>query len=102
MARAHRCGRRRARVGVARPVEVRTERLQVAGVPLTLARPVAPEALIDEEAFADDEFLPYWAELWPAARALAEALPEVSGLRSSSSDAGSACRPSSPRRRGPA
>ena len=40
-----------------------------------------PEELIDEEAFANDEFLPYWAELWPAARALAAALPPVAGLR---------------------
>jgi predicted nicotinamide N-methyase len=48
---------------------------------LSLLRPVAPEDLIDEEAFANDEFLPYWAELWPAAHALAAALPEVAGLR---------------------
>jgi predicted nicotinamide N-methyase len=48
---------------------------------LELLRPESPESLIDEEAFADDEFLPYWAELWPAARALAEALPDVAGLR---------------------
>jgi predicted nicotinamide N-methyase len=50
-------------------------------VQLSLLRPVAPEALIDEDAFAVDEFLPYWAELWPAARALAAALPDVAGLR---------------------
>ena len=50
-------------------------------VELTLLRPESPEALIDEQAFADDEFLPYWAELWPAATALAAALPEVRGLR---------------------
>jgi predicted nicotinamide N-methyase len=31
--------------------------------------------LIDEEAFADDEFMPYWAELWPSGLALACALP---------------------------
>jgi len=62
-------------------VDVRTECLQVAGVRLTLVRPVAPESLIDEEAFADDEYLPYWAELWPAALALAEALPDLAGLR---------------------
>jgi predicted nicotinamide N-methyase len=38
--------------------------------------------LLDEEAFADDEFLPYWAELWPAASALAAALPDdLSGRR---------------------
>ena len=49
--------------------------------PTVRRRPVSPEALIDEEAFADDEFLPYWAELWPAATALAEALPDVAGLR---------------------
>jgi predicted nicotinamide N-methyase len=48
---------------------------------LELLRPESPDALIDEEAFADDEFLPYWAELWPAALALAEALPDVEGLR---------------------
>jgi predicted nicotinamide N-methyase len=53
----------------------------VADVRLDLLRPVSPEALIDEEAFAADEFLPYWAELWPAATALAEALPDVAGLR---------------------
>ena len=48
---------------------------------LALLRPEAPEALIDEDAFEHDEFLPYWAELWPAALALAEALPDVRGLR---------------------
>ena len=53
----------------------------VGGVRLELLRPSSPEALIDEEAFAEDEFLPYWAELWPAARALADALPDVRGLR---------------------
>ena len=61
--------------------DLREDRVQVAGVELALLRPVAPEALIDEDAFADDEFLPYWAELWPAARALAEELPDVRGLR---------------------
>jgi predicted nicotinamide N-methyase len=53
----------------------------VAGVRLDLLRPEAPDELIEEEAFAQDEFLPYWAELWPAATALAEALPDVAGLR---------------------
>jgi predicted nicotinamide N-methyase len=58
-----------------------SEQLSVAGVALTLLRPSTPDALIDEEAFADDEFLPYWAELWPAALALAESLGDVEGLR---------------------
>jgi predicted nicotinamide N-methyase len=48
---------------------------------LDLLRPESPESLIDEDAFADDEFLPYWAELWPASLALAQALPDVAGLR---------------------
>jgi predicted nicotinamide N-methyase len=55
--------------------------VSVGDVDLRLLRPVAPEALIDEEAFADDEFLPYWAELWPAATALAHALPPLAGRR---------------------
>lgn len=51
-------------------------------VTLSLLRPAAPDALIDEDAFAHDEFLPYWAELWPAATALAGALPErLDGVR---------------------
>jgi predicted nicotinamide N-methyase len=62
-------------------VEVYEEELAAAGVRLSLVRPVLPEDLIDEDAFAVDEFLPYWAELWPAAIALAEALPDVRGLR---------------------
>src|SRR5436305_1357686 len=38
--------------------------------------------MIDEDAFARDEFLPYWAELWPAALALANALPaDLDGVR---------------------
>lgn len=50
--------------------------MRVGGVELALLRPAAPDELIDEEAFAADEFLPYWAELWPAALALAHALPD--------------------------
>jgi predicted nicotinamide N-methyase len=40
-------------------------------------RPPDAEALIDEREFEVDEFLPYWAELWPAGIALAEALPRA-------------------------
>ena len=48
------------------------ETFEVAGRTLTLLRPPSPEELIDEAAFAVDEFLPYWAELWPSGVALAE------------------------------
>jgi predicted nicotinamide N-methyase len=53
----------------------------VGEVELSLLRPRSPDDLLDEDAFADDEFLPYWAELWPAATALASALPDVAGRR---------------------
>jgi predicted nicotinamide N-methyase len=54
----------------------------VGEVELSLLRPAAPEDLLDEEAFERDEFLPYWAELWPAASALAAALPaDLRGVR---------------------
>ena len=46
------------------------------GLVLELLRPRAPDALIDEDAFANDEFMPYWAELWPSGLALARSLPE--------------------------
>ena len=38
---------------------------------LLVLAPRDGEALLSEEAFATDEFLPYWAELWPSAMALA-------------------------------
>jgi predicted nicotinamide N-methyase len=58
-----------------------SETVVVGDVELAIVRPSSPEALIDETAFEEDEFLPYWAELWPASTALAGALPEVAGLR---------------------
>jgi predicted nicotinamide N-methyase len=41
---------------------------------LAVLRPRVPEDLIDEHAFEEDEFLPYWAELWPSGVALAKAV----------------------------
>jgi predicted nicotinamide N-methyase len=38
--------------------------------------PSAADALIDEEEFARDERLPYWADLWPSAVALARSVAE--------------------------
>jgi predicted nicotinamide N-methyase len=50
----------------------------IGGRDLTLLRPRDADALLSEEAFEHDEFLPYWAELWPSASALARAV----GVRS--------------------
>jgi predicted nicotinamide N-methyase len=41
---------------------------------LSLLRPRDSEALLGEHAFEEDEFLPYWAELWPSGLALARRL----------------------------
>jgi predicted nicotinamide N-methyase len=42
------------------------------GRTIPLLHPASAEELIDEEAFERDERLPYWAEVWPSARILAE------------------------------
>jgi len=44
------------------------------GRDLRLLRPRNAEALLDEEAFAHEEYLPYWAELWPSSLALARTI----------------------------
>jgi predicted nicotinamide N-methyase len=44
------------------------------GRDLRLLRPRDSEALLDEEAFEREEYLPYWAELWPSSLALARAI----------------------------
>jgi predicted nicotinamide N-methyase len=44
------------------------------GREVALLAPRDGEALLTEEAFEQEEFLPYWAELWPSAMALARAV----------------------------
>ncbi|HEX3057545.1 MAG TPA: methyltransferase domain-containing protein [Gaiellaceae bacterium] len=41
-----------------------------------MLRPPSADDLIDEEAFDADEFMPYWAELWPSGVALARVVAE--------------------------
>jgi predicted nicotinamide N-methyase len=52
------------------------ESIELAGRELTLLRPPSADELIDEEAFGADEFMPYWAELWPSGIALAHVVGE--------------------------
>jgi predicted nicotinamide N-methyase len=47
------------------------ESVDVGGLTLSILRPRQAEALLSEEAFEHEEFLPYWAELWPSGIALA-------------------------------
>jgi predicted nicotinamide N-methyase len=59
------------------------ESVDVGGLTLSILRPRQAEALLSEEAFEHEEFLPYWAELWPSAIALARVVRrrDVEGLR---------------------
>lgn len=49
---------------------VRTESFAHGGFRAELLLPRAADELIDEAEFGRDERLPYWADLWPSARAL--------------------------------
>lgn len=50
---------------------------------LSILRPPDPDAMIDEARFDDDEFMPYWAELWASGVKLAGVVAQrdVVGLR---------------------
>ncbi|HEX5075065.1 MAG TPA: methyltransferase domain-containing protein [Gemmatimonadaceae bacterium] len=50
---------------------VRTD-VVIAGREVRIHHPRNADALIDEQAFEDDERLPYWADVWPSSRVLAE------------------------------
>jgi predicted nicotinamide N-methyase len=57
---------------VAAPViDAVNERIPLPGGEIELTRPRDAEALLSEESFERDEFLPYWAELWSSSVALA-------------------------------
>jgi predicted nicotinamide N-methyase len=47
------------------------ESVPLRGAVLQVLRPRDAEALLDDRAFEHEEFLPYWAELWPSGVALA-------------------------------
>jgi predicted nicotinamide N-methyase len=49
---------------------IRVERFGHGAVSLDMHMPACADELIDEEAFARDERLPYWAHLWPSSKAL--------------------------------
>jgi predicted nicotinamide N-methyase len=79
---------RRPRPRAGRPVRdalnLVEEEVELApGLRLEILRPPSAEELIDEAAFDEEEFLPYWAELWPSGLALARHVAEldVEGLR---------------------
>lgn len=46
--------------------------IPIRGQMVSIHHPRNADDLIDEKAFAEDERLPYWADIWPSARVLAE------------------------------
>ena len=46
--------------------------IPIRGQLVTIHHPRNADDLIDEEAFAEDDRLPYWADIWPSSRVLAE------------------------------
>jgi predicted nicotinamide N-methyase len=76
--------RRRAGRPLRDALKLVTQEVQLApGLTLSIERPPSAEELIDETAFDEEEFLPYWAELWPSGLALARqvAARKLAGLR---------------------
>jgi predicted nicotinamide N-methyase len=55
-------------------VDLVEEVVPLADRELAVLRPRDADALVDEHAFEADEFLPYWAQLWPSGVALARAV----------------------------
>jgi predicted nicotinamide N-methyase len=74
---------RHPRRGTPSALDLVEERVRVGRRSISLLRPRVADALLDEEAFEHEEFLPYWAELWPSAIALAEEVArlDLGGLR---------------------
>jgi predicted nicotinamide N-methyase len=54
-----------------RRFRTRLTRVGIGGRELTMLHPANADELISESDFARDERLPYWADLWPSAHALA-------------------------------
>lgn len=53
-----------------RRFRVEETKVELAGTTLVILHPANADDLIDEEDFARDDRLPYWADLWPSARVL--------------------------------
>jgi predicted nicotinamide N-methyase len=75
-------GLRRSRRTVRLPsapllIETVEQTFSVSWREVRIVRPRDVDALLDEDAFEHEEFLPYWAELWPSGLALAGEVAEL-------------------------
>jgi predicted nicotinamide N-methyase len=57
-------------------VELVEETVRAGPLTLEILRPPDPAALIDLERFKEEEYMPYWAELWASGIALAAAVAD--------------------------
>ena len=55
-------------------MEIVTEVAALDGRELSVLHPRDPESFLDAEAFEREEYMPYWAEMWPSGIALARAV----------------------------
>jgi predicted nicotinamide N-methyase len=67
------------RSDLARRFRTAESTLRIAGHDLSLLHPANSEDLIDEADFERDERLPYWADVWPSGRVLAEHVAALRG-----------------------
>jgi ETFB lysine methyltransferase len=65
--------------------------VRVGAQALSILHPESAEELINERDFERDERLPYWADLWPSARVLAEHVLALRGNRRSLLELGCGC-----------
>jgi predicted nicotinamide N-methyase len=69
--------------GILTRLDLVEEVVALPGRDVRLLRPRDAEALLSDHAFEHDEFLPYWASVWPSARVLAQVVCErlLAGVR---------------------
>jgi predicted nicotinamide N-methyase len=72
-----------------RRFDIRTEHFGHGDFRVEVILPRAADELIDVSEFNADERLPYWAELWPSARALTRHLLEMAEVRGPALELGS-------------
>jgi ETFB lysine methyltransferase len=74
-----------------RRFRVTASEIRVGTRTLSILHPESAEELIDERDFERDERLPYWADLWPSARVLAEHVVALRGGGRSLLELGCGC-----------
>lgn len=68
-----------------------SEQISAAGREFNVLHPRSADELISEEEFNIDERLPYWAEIWPSARVLADQLAREPGANRRLLELGCGC-----------